>query len=210
MATGPTFFDAQSAVRIANAVRKVEIGDRAEKPLEFDAVLPQQQRKTFRVATFSGAWSIGATKTVTFKYQTATPNTANVTNLFFPIVGTATSSVDCAIAKDGTAWFLIDVPLATATAVFVSSVASQTVVSNVTVQDAFMPTTASAQVVNNVVVAASLNTVSCAITVRVTQSTASITYTTGGSIASTVTRSTATISVVGGTYTATYLRIGAS
>ena len=208
MANGPTFFDAQSAVRIANAVRKVEIGDRAEKPLEFDPVLPQQQRKTFRIATFSGAWAIGATKTVTFKYATATPNTASALNLFFPVTGSGTS--DCAIAKDGTAWFLIDVPLATATAVFVSSVASQTVVSNVTVQDAFMPTTASAQVVNNVVVAASLNTVSCAITVQVTQSTASITYTTGGSIASTVTRSTATISVVGGTYTATYLRIGAS
>jgi len=156
VATGPTFFDAQSAIRIANAVRKVEIGDRAEKPLEFDPVLPQQQRKTFRIATFSGAWTINSTKTVTFKYATATPNTANVTNLFFPIVGTATSSVDCAIAKDGTAWFLIDVPLATATAVFVSSLTTQTVVSNV-------------------LIAASLNTANCAITVTRTQTTASVT-----------------------------------
>lgn len=105
MATGPTFFDAQSAVRIANAVRRVEIGDRAEKPLEF-APVPQQQRKTFRIATFSGAWSIGATKTVTFKYQTATPNTAVATNLFAAIA-TFTGSRDCAIARDGTAWFLI-------------------------------------------------------------------------------------------------------
>ena len=69
--------------------------------------------KVFRICTFTGAWSINSAKTVTFKYQTATPNTANVTNLFFPIVGTATSSVDCAIAKDGTAWFLIDVPFQT-------------------------------------------------------------------------------------------------
>jgi len=106
VANGPTFFDAQSAVRIANAVRKVEIGDRAEKPLEFDPVLPQQQRKTFRIATFSGAWSIGATKTVTFKYQTATPNTAVATNLFAAIA-TFAGSRDCAIARDGTAWFLI-------------------------------------------------------------------------------------------------------
>lgn len=206
MANGPTFFDAQSAVRIANAVRRVEIGDRAEKPLEFDPVLPQQQRKTFRIATFSGAWSIGATKTVTFKYATATPNTASALNLFFPVTGSGTS--DCAIAKDGTAWFLIDVPLATATAVFASSVANQTVVSNVTIQNAFLATTASAQVVSNVVVAASLNTSNCAITVTRTQSTASITYTSGGSVASTVTRSTATVSVVSGTYTATYIRIG--
>ena len=106
MANGPTFFDAQSAVRIANAVRRVEIGDRAEKPLEFDPVLPQQQRKTFRIATFSGAWTIGATKTVTFKYQTATPNTAVATNLF-AAVPAPTGSGDCAIAREGTAWFLI-------------------------------------------------------------------------------------------------------
>lgn len=106
MATGPTFFDAQSAVRIANAVRKVEIGDRAEKPLEFDAVLPPQQRKAFRVATFSGAWSIGATKTVTFKYQTATPNTAVALNLFANVPAPSGSG-DCAIAREGTAWFLI-------------------------------------------------------------------------------------------------------
>lgn len=38
MANGPTFFDAQSAVRIANAVRKVEIGDRAERPLTFEPI----------------------------------------------------------------------------------------------------------------------------------------------------------------------------
>jgi len=106
VANGPTFFDAQSAVRIANAVRKVEIGDRSEKPLEFDVVLPQQQRKTFRVATFTGAWSINSTKTVTFKYQTATPNTANALNLF-AAVPAPSGSGDCAIAREGTAWFLI-------------------------------------------------------------------------------------------------------
>jgi hypothetical protein len=109
--------------------------------------------KVFRICTFTGAWSINSTKTVTFKYQTATPNTANVTNLFFPIVGTATSSVDCAIAKDGTAWFLIDVPLATATAVFMAS-------------------TAAATVVADVVISATLNTANCSITVQRTQTTA--------------------------------------
>jgi hypothetical protein len=105
VANGPTFFDAQSAVRIANAVRKVEIGDRAERPLEFDPI-PPQQRKAFRIATFTGAWSIAATKTVTFKYQTATPNTAVALNLF-AAVPAPTGSGDCAIAREGTAWFLI-------------------------------------------------------------------------------------------------------
>jgi hypothetical protein len=85
-------------------VRRVEIGDRTESPLRFDAV-PPPQRKTFRIATFSGAWSVGATKTVTFKYQTATPNTASVLNL---VCGLSPSgSCDVSIAKDGTAWFLV-------------------------------------------------------------------------------------------------------
>ena len=100
------FFDSASAARIAAAVRKVEIGDRAEKPLRFDPVLPAQQRKTFRIATFDGAWAVGESKTVTFKYQTATPNTANSINLFANI-GTHTQARDCAIAKEGTAWFLV-------------------------------------------------------------------------------------------------------
>ena len=148
-------FTKGSAERIAAVVRDYEAGDRGAEPLRFGTVTTDA-RKTFRIATFSGAWSIGATKTVTFKHQTATPNTANVTNLFFPIVGTATSSVDCAIAKDGTAWFLIDVPLATATAVFMTATAAQTIVSNV-------------------LIAATLNTTNCAITVQRTQTTASIT-----------------------------------
>jgi len=206
VASGPTFFDAQSAVRIANAVRKVEIGDRAEKPLEFDPVLPQQQRKTFRIATFSGAWSIGATKTVTFKYATATPNTASALNLFFPVTGSGTS--DCAIAKDGTAWFLIDVPLATATAVFVASTASVTVIQQ-TATAVFVGSLSSQTVVANVAVAASLNTVSCAITVSRTQTTASISVVGVTSTGVRVVSTTAAIAV-GSTYTATFLRIGAS
>lgn len=66
--------------------------------------------KVFRICTYTGAWSIGSSKTVSFKYQTATPNTVSATNLFFPVTNTATGDRDCAIAKDGTAWFLVDVP----------------------------------------------------------------------------------------------------
>ncbi len=100
----PVIFDRSSAERIANAVRRVEIGDRTESPLRFDTV-PQPQRKTFRIATFSGAWAVGATKTVTFKYQATTPNTASVLNL---VCGLSPSdSCDVSIAKDGTAWFLV-------------------------------------------------------------------------------------------------------
>jgi hypothetical protein len=143
----PVIFDRSSAERIASAVRRVEIGDRTESPLRFDTVPPPQQRRTFRIATFSDAWSVGATKTVTFKYQTATPNTASVLNLFFPYPAPS-GSVDCAIAKDGTAWFLIDVPFRTATQAIVSDVQ----------------------------IAASLNTSNCSITVSRTLSTVSVSF----------------------------------
>ncbi len=62
-------------------------------------------RNIFRVCTFSGSWSINSAKTVTFKNQTTTPNTASATNLFWPIPNGPTR--DCAIAKEGTAWYLL-------------------------------------------------------------------------------------------------------
>jgi hypothetical protein len=150
----PVLFDRASAERIASAVRKVEIGDRSEAALRFRRELPQSQRKVFRIATFTGAWAINATKTVTFKYQTATPNTAVAVNLFFPMPAPA-GATDCAIARDGTAWHLIDVPMETATALFVSAGSVQTVVSNIQI-------------------AATLNTSNCAITVSRTQTTAAV------------------------------------
>lgn len=62
--------------------------------------------KVFRICTFTGAWSKNTDKTVTFRGVTATPNTALATNLFASI-GTAASSRNCAIAREGTAWYLI-------------------------------------------------------------------------------------------------------
>jgi hypothetical protein len=113
-------FSRPAAQRIAKAVRVIEAGDRNQPGLTFDHPMPGGVAgKVFRVCTFTGAWSINTSKTVTFKYQTATPNTASATNLFFPV--TSTAQLDCGIAKDGTAWFLIDVPFCTASAVFVTS-----------------------------------------------------------------------------------------
>lgn len=72
--------------------------------LEGEDALPAA--KVFRICTFTGAWAINSTKTVTLKYQTSTPNTAVATNLFADVPAPA-SNGDCAIARDGTAWFLI-------------------------------------------------------------------------------------------------------
>jgi hypothetical protein len=98
-------FTKGSAERIAQVVRIVEAGNRDTGGLPTSPRFGGGGGKVFRVCTFTGAWDIGSVKTVTFKYQTTTPNTASVTNLFWPIPDSETR--DCSIAKEGTAWFLI-------------------------------------------------------------------------------------------------------
>ena len=102
-----TQFDFRSARRIARVVQAVELEPRRASPLTFDPVIEQRsdKDKVFRVCTYTGAWSINDSKTVTFKYQTTTPNTVSATNLFLPLPENGTRH--CAVAKDGTAWFLV-------------------------------------------------------------------------------------------------------
>lgn len=100
-------FTRPAADRIAKVVRQVEAGDRDSAGLHFGVRAPMTARVPFRVCTFTGTWAKGATKTVTFKYQTTAPNTASAINLFAEI-GTATIDLrNCAIAREGTEWFLI-------------------------------------------------------------------------------------------------------
>lgn len=64
----------------------------------------------FRIATFTGSWSKNALKTVSFKFQSASPNTVQASNLFAEISGsdgTAAQTRNCAIAREGTAWYLV-------------------------------------------------------------------------------------------------------
>jgi hypothetical protein len=155
MSLEPTQFTRESAERIASVVRAAELASPAARPLSFDRVDTPKQR-LFRVCTFTGAWSINATKTVTFKNQTATPNTVAAVNLFFPFSAATNATTDCAIAKEGTAWYLIDVPLEEDTAVFVRD-------------------TASASVMTDVTLSASLNTSACTISIGKTLVTTSVT-----------------------------------
>lgn len=104
--TQPIVFDLAAAQRIANAVRKVEIGDRAESPLRFRRII-EDPKRIFRIATFTGSWSIDTEKTVTFKYRTNTPNTAVATNLFVDLEDKDEEQT-VAIAREGTAWYLIE------------------------------------------------------------------------------------------------------
>lgn len=101
-------FTKPAAERIAKVVRAVEAGDRGQPGLRFAHPMPAAG-KAFRLCTFTGSWAINTTKLVTFKNQTSTPNTAVASNIFATVAGvTATSTTkNCAIAKDGTAWYLI-------------------------------------------------------------------------------------------------------
>lgn len=98
-------FTRQSAQRIAKAVRAIEGGNRDQAGIVFDH--PQTGfGKLFRMATFTGSWSIDSTKVVTFKHQTTTPNTTSVVNelINLPDAGTR----NCAIAKEGASWYLVN------------------------------------------------------------------------------------------------------
>ena len=146
--------------------------------------------KVFRICTFTGSWEINETKTVNFKYVPGATNTVNVTNLFFPWTTTATgSSTDCAIAKDGTAWFLIDVPFETATAVFVGSTTAGIGVSS----------TQLTSLITNITITAAINTSNCTISVGRTIHTASAIVVTG----------TSTTTLVQSTFTSTFLKLKA-
>lgn len=201
----PTQFTRESAERIANVVRAAELATPSARPLNFERVDTFKNAKLFRVCTYTGAWSIGSTKTVTFKNQTATPNTVSATNLFFPVTNTATANArDCAIAKDGTAWYLIDVRMATATAVFASGVTQRQFVSSVSTQTLNLVTavaTSTASVVTDVSISASLNTSNCTIAVRRTLTTASCTFVSG------VTSTTQNVVVSSGTSTGIFVQL---
>jgi len=71
-------------------------------------------QKVFRICTFTGAWSIGAIKTVTLKFVPGATNTVNATNLFASVPAPAGVG-DCAIAKEGTSWFLVAAVCSTST-----------------------------------------------------------------------------------------------
>jgi hypothetical protein len=108
VSTARVDFTRGAAERIARVVRIVEQGDRDESPLTFRRVGGEGGGgKVFRVCTFTGSWSTNATKTVTFRGVTATPNTVAAVNLFAQLGTSASDPRNCAIAKDGTAWYLI-------------------------------------------------------------------------------------------------------
>jgi hypothetical protein len=147
-------FTYESAERIANVVRAAETTPPSASPLTFDKRFADRPPKQVRVATFTGAWAIDSTKTVTFKY--APTATQTVTNLSWPITHSHTAAENCIVGREGTSWWLVVPVLQAATAVFVTQTQSGTCLSSVTIS-------------------AVLNTNTCGITVSQTPSTTRIT-----------------------------------
>jgi hypothetical protein len=97
-----TTFDIESASRIAGVVRAVEGEPQRTRPLVFDGLGQSSAKKVFRVGTFTGAWAKSATKAVTVSGG----RTVSAKNLFAEIASN-TAARNCAIARDGTAWYVI-------------------------------------------------------------------------------------------------------
>ena len=190
--------------------------------IEGDAGTPSG--KVFRVATFTGSWTVNSSKIVTLKYQTATPNTVSVSNLFFPVTSTATATRDCAIAKDGTAWFLINVPYSTATAVFigataagisVSSTATGTIITSMST-GTLVSSVKTVANVTDISLSASLNSANCSISIGKTLITSSsmviggtaTSLIVGATSTGVIVRATATSTFIVSTFSATFIQIG--
>jgi hypothetical protein len=103
VSTARVDFTRGAAERIAAVVRQVEGGNRDGAPLTFGRVGIHDGGKVFRICTFTGSWGVNAFKTVTLRNTTAT---LRAYNLFNPISANCGGS-PAAIAKDGTAWYVI-------------------------------------------------------------------------------------------------------
>jgi hypothetical protein len=178
-------FTRESAERIAGVVRQAELTPPAASPLTFERVLDGRHPKQVRAATFSGAWPIGGSKVVTFKY--APTATVNAVNLSWPITLTGYVNEDCVVGREGTNWWLVVPKLEARTAIIVTQTASQLVCSS----------TANQAVVTDVAVSGSLNTNSCAITIGRTLTTTSVR----------VVGATATMVAISGSFTSSFLRV---
>jgi hypothetical protein len=178
-------FTRESAERIAGVVRQAELTPPAASPLTFAKRFEERAPKQVRAATFSGAWPIGSTKVVTFKY--APTATVNAFNLSWPITLTAYSNEDCIVGREGTNWWLVVPRLEARTAILVTQTASQLICSG----------TATQSVVTDVSISGSLNTSSCAITIGRTVTTTSVR----------VVSATATMVAISSSFTASVLRV---
>jgi hypothetical protein len=105
----PVQFTRESADRIAGVVRTLELTPASGAPLNFQAVIPGNASKVFRVASFTAVWNTGTEQVVTLVNQTSTPNTVSATNLLYRVEPlSSTEPQVCVIAKEGSAWYYVN------------------------------------------------------------------------------------------------------
>jgi len=73
-------FTRESADRIANVVRTLELTPASGTPLDYDPILTSGGKGKLSLATFAGSWSRGTYKTVTIVGSTATASVYNWCN----------------------------------------------------------------------------------------------------------------------------------
>jgi len=195
--TGPfsaTQFTRESAERIARVVRRAELTPSAGVPLEFDKrFYDKDKNKHIRVATFSGSWPAGGTKTVTLKY--APTATVSAVNLTWPIDLTGYLNEDCIVGKEGTNWWLLVPRLEAKTAIMVTETTVKPFVSGIShVQGEIT-------YLSDMAVSASMNTSNCTISVSTSKSSATLSY-----VAS-ISKSTATAAFITSSYTSPFIRV---
>jgi hypothetical protein len=126
-------FDRGSADRIAKTVLTVERMAKPTAGLGYEHPIPGAMGKVFRIGNYTGSWPIDTSKTITPIYG----NTATISayNHFLSLDhGTCSSTVyKCAIAKDGTGWYLVQPEMRTATTILLKSVATTVVLTDVTI-----------------------------------------------------------------------------
>lgn len=111
MAEGKYLIGESLREKLKSTIAKVDSipfgGPVSRIPTSFVAEGPSYVPKVFRVCTFTGSWAINTDNVVTFRGVTTTPNTVSATNLFYDLPSNGSSTSTCAVAKDGTAWYLI-------------------------------------------------------------------------------------------------------
>jgi hypothetical protein len=185
----------------------------------------------FLTGTFSGDWGVGQSKSVLIDTLGVS---VDAINNFFPVTST-TSGKSCAIAKRDSQWYLVDVRMNTATAVFIQNTSSATFLStgstfritalsegatqSISYISGLTINTSSMTLVTGV--SASLNTATCSISVTaatsttsvvtsVNQQTGSATVISSGGTQTALSVSmsgTQTVTLVGTTFTAAFLRL---
>lgn len=105
MSTARVDFTRGAAERIARVVRIVEQGERDQSGPRYGRVAESGGGVGLKLCTFTGSWDINSSKTLTFKNQTATPNTVVATNLYLSLE--PSTACDVLIGKAGTAWYLV-------------------------------------------------------------------------------------------------------